>query len=85
MMQSGRARHADAAERGSTPNHVQEKSETNDGQVPRDIAGYRVVRTLASGERSDIYLGHSAIPGRPPVALKVFRPTANGESIEREI
>lgn len=49
------------------------------------LAGYRVVRRLASGPRADVYLGHSSTPGVPPVALKVFRPEANSESIEREI
>ncbi|TDW28469.1 protein kinase-like protein [Cryobacterium psychrophilum] len=50
-----------------------------------DLAGYRVVRRLASGEHSDVYLGYSATPGMAPVALKVFRPEADTESIEREI
>ncbi|TFD17692.1 hypothetical protein [Cryobacterium sp. TMT4-10] len=62
------------------------------------IAGYRVLRRLASSERADIYAGVApswAASGEPPegemaaptrtVALKVFRPEADDASIEREI
>jgi len=50
-----------------------------------DLAGYRVVRRLAAGDHSDVYLGYSATPGMVPVALKVFRPDADADSIERQI
>ncbi|KGJ72130.1 hypothetical protein GY21_17380 [Cryobacterium roopkundense] len=49
------------------------------------LAGYRVVRRLASTSRADVYLGHSSHAGDAPVALKIFRPDADPESIEREV
>jgi len=54
-------------------------------QEDADLAGYRVVRRLAAGDHSDVYLGYSATPGMVPVALKVFRPDADPDSIERQI
>src|SRR5680860_269287 len=49
------------------------------------LAGYRVVRRLASGPRADVYLGHSSAPGVASVALKVFSPDTDHDSIEREV
>jgi hypothetical protein len=52
------------------------------------IAGYRVLRRLASNVRADLYLAHSAEEtenGEHTVAVKVFRPEADADSIEREI
>jgi len=50
------------------------------------VAGYRVLRTLSSGERADIILGH-APQGTPAqaVAIKMFRHGADPASVEREI
>lgn len=50
------------------------------------VAGYRVLRTLSSGERADIILGH-APQGTTAgaVAIKVFRHGADPGSVEREI
>jgi len=50
-----------------------------------ECAGYRVVRRLGIGSRSDIYLGYPTTTDGPPTALKVFRPEADRESIEREV
>ncbi len=50
------------------------------------IAGYRIVRKLSSSDRADIYLGHSDHdPSEPMVAVKLFRPSADPASIEREV
>ncbi len=52
------------------------------------IGGYRIVRRLGAGSRSEVYLGHSeAAGGRAAevVAIKVFRTGVPEESINREI
>jgi len=70
------------------------------GGNPALIAGYRVLRRLASSDRADLYVGvapaRSTVPGRgvhvqetdgsaSPVVLKVFHPETEGLSIEREV
>lgn len=45
------------------------------------IAGFQVVRVLATSRRSEIYLGH----GSRQVALKVFRADADPASVDREL
>jgi len=47
------------------------------------IAGHRVVRLLGSGERAEVYLGHSGAGSA--VALKVFRIDTAAASIELDI
>ena len=52
------------------------------------IGGYRIIRKLGSGERSDVYLGHAAAaPGSSPAlgAIKVFRTGVSDASISAEI
>ncbi|MET0864189.1 MAG: hypothetical protein ABWZ98_07625, partial [Nakamurella sp.] len=57
------------------------------------IAGYRLVRRLAHGTQSEVYLGRSPAPAvvsptaaRPVTAvLKVFRPHADGRAIDRQV
>jgi eukaryotic-like serine/threonine-protein kinase len=51
------------------------------------VAGYRVLRTLSSGERADILLGHAPLgsSAQAAVAIKVFRHDADPASVEREI
>ena len=55
------------------------------------IAGYRLIRKLGVGERSEVFLGHALDPGVSPstgpagVAVKVFRPQVESDSIDREI
>ena len=47
-----------------------------------DIAGFRLVRLLGSGTRSRVYLGHA---NGQSVAVKLYRASATGESIDDEI
>lgn len=50
------------------------------------VAGYRVLRTLSSGERADIILGHAPQGTTDQaVAIKMFRHGADPASVEREI
>lgn len=52
----------------------------------REIAGYRVVRRLAVGARSAVYLGHPVgIRGGRSVVLRVFHREADSVGIDREI
>jgi hypothetical protein len=46
------------------------------------LAGYRLVRKLAMGSRSDVYLG---VGSAGSVALKVFAPTTTRESVASEL
>ena len=55
---------------------------TNGPDAPRMIAGYRLVRQLASGSRADVYLGAGEAGS---VALKVFREDVPSESIAAEV
>ncbi|HSP53491.1 MAG TPA: hypothetical protein VLO00_11410, partial [Cryobacterium sp.] len=64
------------------------------GSVPGGhalIAGYRVLRRLASSGRADLYVGVAPpganSPGRSPVpvVLKVFHPATEDLSVEREV
>jgi len=52
------------------------------------IGGYRIIRKLGSGERSDVYLGHAApTEGRAAGqgAIKLFRPRVSEVSVNAEI
>jgi hypothetical protein len=62
--------------------------------VPSVLAGYRVLRRLATGRHSDLFLGQSKVVGVDPadgsdrartVVLKVFRADADPAAAEREI
>ena len=52
-------------------------------QTDAVIAGHRVIRLLGTGDRSTVYLGHSA--GGSAVALKIFRADIEPASIELDI
>lgn len=50
------------------------------------IGGYRLVRSLGSGTRSEVYLGYpTARSDHPPVAVKRYLPTTTDDDIAREI
>jgi hypothetical protein len=51
------------------------------------LAGYRLVRRIGSGSRSEVFLAKPAprAPDRSPVALKVFREEADVDGIGREV
>ena len=53
------------------------------------VGGYRLVRKLGAGERAEIHLGHAG-SSQPPTgdriaAIKIFRPSTDDASIDREI
>ncbi len=53
------------------------------------VGGYRLVRKLGAGERAEIHLGHAG-SSEPPTgdriaAIKIFRPSTDDASIDREI
>ncbi|MBC7518718.1 MAG: hypothetical protein H7248_07550 [Microbacteriaceae bacterium] len=53
------------------------------------VGGYRLVRRLGSGDRSEVWLGHAALSldgaEASVAAVKIFRPTTEAESISREV
>jgi len=50
------------------------------------LAGYRLVRKLGDGARSEVYLGTpGSAPAESSVAVKVFRPQADANSIAAEL
>jgi hypothetical protein len=51
------------------------------------LAGYRLIRRIGSGSRSEVFLAQPAAiaPDRSPVALKVFRGDADADGIGREV
>lgn len=54
------------------------------------VGGYRLVRKLGAGERAEVYLGHarsapSADTDAHSAAIKLYRPEATRDSIDREI
>ena len=53
------------------------------------VGGYRLVRKLGAGERAEIHLGHAG-SSQPPTgdrvaAIKIFRPSTDDASVDREI
>ena len=59
---------------------------THSPAIPGSLAGYRLVRKLGDGARSEVYLGSSgANPVEPSVAVKLFRPNTDADSITREL
>jgi len=53
------------------------------------VGGYRLVRQLGAGERAEIHLGHAG-SSQPPTgdrvaAIKIFRPSTDDASVDREI
>jgi hypothetical protein len=57
-------------------------------QIGTDVlAGYRLIRRIGSGSRSEVFLAKPAAiaPDRSPVALKVFRGDADADGIGREV
>ena len=53
------------------------------------VGGYRLVRKLGAGERAEIHLGHAG-SREPPTgdriaAIKIFRPSTDEMSVDREI
>ena len=54
-----------------------------------NVGGYRLVRKLGAGERAEIHLGHAG-SSQPPTgdriaAIKIFRPSTDDASVDREI
>lgn len=54
-----------------------------------EIGGFRMVRRLGAGPRSEVYLGHPIFSGaaldQDPRVIKVFRPTVTHDDIHHEI
>jgi predicted Ser/Thr protein kinase len=50
--------------------------------LPASLGGYRLVRTLGTGPRATVHLGHA--DGHPQAAVKVFAAAVPAERIERE-
>ena len=49
------------------------------------VAGFRLVRKLGSGSRSDVFLGHAGSESPRTAAIKIFRPATSEESINVEV
>ena len=53
------------------------------------VGGYRLVRKLGAGERAEIHLGHAGSSQTPTgdriAAIKIFRPSTDDASVDREI
>ena len=74
--------------RGSTRSRTATPSRVRSCQsLPVDIiGGYRLVRTLGSGSRSEVLLGHPTVRlDGPAVAVKRYRPEVSDDDIARQV
>ncbi len=60
-----------------------------DTRIMETVGGYRLVRKLGAGDRAEIHLGHAG-SREPPTgdriaAIKIFRPSTDEMSVDREI